>query len=312
MLDPETNFTRALGPSVNCFKHDSSHVWERWGGSNEFSDISWIEGPWVSRHNGTYYLQYSACGTEWRRYAVGVYTSSSPVGPWRYDDRSPLLKDRGGLIQGPGHHAVADGPGRSVWLMYHVLFRNTDKFDRRLALDPAGFDESGRMVMSGPSDTPQFVPGITDDPMHRNDTGWLALSIDKPVTASSSAPGRTPNYAVDNYVRTWWEAGNSARPQWVKIDLLGMFTVEACRTIFSTADMQNEGRSPIKYKIEASVDDQSYMVLVDKTGNSIERNIEYDPVPSTRAQYVRITVVDWPKGARPGIIEFTVFGTRAL
>ncbi len=32
---------------------------------NEYSEDSLIEGPWVIKRNGIYYLQYSASGTQW-------------------------------------------------------------------------------------------------------------------------------------------------------------------------------------------------------------------------------------------------------
>jgi len=35
--------------------------------------VSWIEGPWVTMHQGKYYLQYAGPGTEYKSYADAVY-----------------------------------------------------------------------------------------------------------------------------------------------------------------------------------------------------------------------------------------------
>jgi hypothetical protein len=35
-----------------------------------------LEGAWVTKHDGKYYLQYAAPGTEYNIYADGVYVSN--------------------------------------------------------------------------------------------------------------------------------------------------------------------------------------------------------------------------------------------
>ena len=51
----------------------------------------------MTKRNGTYYLQYSAPGTEWKTYAVGVYTSKRPLGPFTYAPRNPSDATRHGI-----------------------------------------------------------------------------------------------------------------------------------------------------------------------------------------------------------------------
>lgn len=308
VLDPVANFTRALGPSVHCFAYDPAHVWERWGDANEFHDVAWIEAACVIKHRGRYYLTYSGCGSEWRRYAVGCYTADSPTGPWTYDPRSPLLCERGGLLNGTGHHAMTIGLDGNWWMIYHVLFAQNHKFDRRLAMDPVGFDEQGRMIVRGPTETPQFAPAATGDPTH-DDPGLLPLTINKPATASSHAPGRTPDYAVDNYVRTWWEAADDSLPQWLVVDLLGPFTIEACRLIFSLAGAPRQSEpAPYRYRVEVSDDGTEWRLASDKTAHGVPRNVEYDTFPPIRGRYVRLTVTDAPRQRRLGLIQITAFG----
>ena len=69
-------------------------------------------------------------------------------------------------------------------------------------MDPVGFDENGNMFIKGPSETPQWAPGVKARPWKDNDSGLFPLSEDKNCTVSSEAPGRNAPYAVDNDNRT--------------------------------------------------------------------------------------------------------------
>ena len=89
-LDPQ-RLNRFLAAPKRLFGFDRSHVWERYGEMNEYPDVSWIEGPWMLKHKGTYYLQYSASGTQWLTYATGMYMSKSPAGPFIYAAVNPAL-----------------------------------------------------------------------------------------------------------------------------------------------------------------------------------------------------------------------------
>jgi xylan 1,4-beta-xylosidase len=309
-LDP-LDLTRFRAPARNCFRFEPSHLWERWGEKNEFDDRSWIEGAWVTKNNGRYYLQYSAPGTEWKNYSVGVYTSTSPLGPFTYDARNPILCDRGGLINGTGHHSVVEGPDGGLWAIYTVLYRNRHKFERRLALDPVGFDRRGNMVFNGPSETPQWAPGVKKDAWLGNDAGSIPLSIDKDISASTTSPGRDAVYAIDNNVRTWWEAQEGDPKPSLKVDLGREFSIEAARILFSDAHLDSKKGvlpGPFQFKLEASSDDVVYRIVWDKTKNTGDRNIEYGEFPAQRSRYVRLTVTGGPSGLPVGILEFTVFG----
>ena len=48
---------------------------------NTFLD-PFIEGAWMTKHNGKYYLQYGAPGTEFSGYADGVIVGNHPLGPF--------------------------------------------------------------------------------------------------------------------------------------------------------------------------------------------------------------------------------------
>jgi len=181
------DLTHFAGPAKKLWTFDPSHVWERYGDNNEGTSLSWLEAPWMTKHNGTYYLQYSAPGTEWKTYAVGVYTSRSPLGPFRYAPVNPILVHKNGLINGTGHHSIVQGPDGNLWAIYTILYRNWNVFDRRIGLDPVGFDAMGNMFIAGPSESPQWGPGNAAKPSLDNASGSLAVSTNRYSWAVSSA-----------------------------------------------------------------------------------------------------------------------------
>jgi xylan 1,4-beta-xylosidase len=330
-LDPR-DLTRFAAAPKHLFGFDNSHVWERWGDRNEYANVAWIEGPWAFKRNGIYYLEYSASGTQWRSYASGIYMGRSPLGPFTYSPRNPLLRKTTGIVTGPGHGCVVQGPDRNWWVFYTIVLANPPG-GRRVGMDPVGFDAKGNIFTRGPSDTPQWAPGVVADPARDGDSGSIPLTINKLRAMnqrggfSSQRPGHEAAYAVDDSNGTWWEpAEDDAKPT-LTIDLGSitefeseqLFTVDSSRIEFMTGGFRfgagpsatpaPGGHAAFCYKIEASSDGREYRTILDKTRNEITRYTEFDELPPTHCRFVRLTMTDWPRrGTPPGIIEFTVFG----
>jgi hypothetical protein len=308
--------TKFLAAPTHFFQFNSAHTWERFGSANSYSEVSWIEAPWMTKRNGTYYLQYSASGTYWTTYAVGVYTGKHPLGPFTYDSSSPILVDHKGLINGTGHHCIIQAPDGSTWALYTVLLRNWNRHpgtDRRVGMDPVGFDSHGSMFIKGPTETPQWAPGVKASPWTGNDSGSIPLSIDASYTVSSEGPGRNAPYAFDNNARTWWEpAATDSRP-WLTLDLGDataedpdqQFLINSSRILFSYSGSHPE---PYRYKIEISKDGKNFQAVVDKTTNSTFSTVAFDEIAPITGRYVRLTLTGWQQGTVPGVAEFTVFG----
>ena len=90
--------------AMPCFNSDKEvHGWERTGERHELPRRPYIEGAWMTAHDGRYYLQYAAPGTEWKSYADGVYVADTPTGPFRYMDNSPVSAKPTGFTGGAGH-----------------------------------------------------------------------------------------------------------------------------------------------------------------------------------------------------------------
>ena len=62
------------------YANPAEYGWEVPGDYNTLvGRAPWIEGPWVTKHNGKYYLQYAGPGTEFKSYADAFYLSEFPL-----------------------------------------------------------------------------------------------------------------------------------------------------------------------------------------------------------------------------------------
>jgi arabinan endo-1,5-alpha-L-arabinosidase len=86
------------------------------------NDRAWettvVEGPWVVRRDGTYYMFYAAGQYDTAEYCTGVARSSTPTGPFeKYPE--PVLGTHDSW-SGPGHGCVVTAPDGSDWFVYHA------------------------------------------------------------------------------------------------------------------------------------------------------------------------------------------------
>ena len=330
-LDPN-DISRFAGPVKHLFGFDNKHVWERYGEMNEYTDVAWIEGPWLQKHNGIYYLQYSASGTQWKTYAEGYYTSKSPLGPFKYASNNPLLRKTEGLVTGTAHGSIVEGPDGNLWQFYTIVLSNPPG-GRRIGMDRIMFDKNGNMSVNI-TDTPQWGPGVVKG-TKKGDTGSIPVTINK-VRAmnalskfSSEVSGHEAAYAVDNSSGTWWEAAaTDSLPTLTvelspatRFDVVQLFTIDGVRLMFNGGRRGGSARptaggiqpSPeiYKYKIEVSMDGKTYQPALDMTKNSTARNTIFEEIPPVKCRFVRLVVTNWPKQNPLGVLEFTVFGKPA-
>lgn len=341
-LDPD-DLTKFAGPPKHLFAFNKDHVWERYGEMNEYTDVAWIEGPWMLKRNGTYYLQYSASGTQWKTYANGYYTAKSPMGPFTYAPNNPLLRKTDGLVTGTAHGSIVEGPDKRLWQFYTIVLNNPPG-GRRIGMDPVTFDNDGNMSVRI-TDTPQWAPGVVADPAKDGNSGSIPVSINK-VRAmnaqsrfSSQQPGRDAAYAVDNSSGTWWEPSPDDTQPTLTVDLgpatrfdvTQLFTIDSVRLLFTGGGRRFGGQadttsasatntvpatalpptSAHQYKIEVSTDGNTFTTVLDQSTNAVVRNTIFEEIPPTKCRFVRLTMINWPRTTPLGIIEFTVFGKPA-
>ena len=126
----------------------------------------WNEGPYVVKHNDTYYLMYSANCFCNESYALGYATSKSPLGPFIKYSGNPILTSFSlpGEISGTGHHAMTKSPDGKEWIVVyhshvHVGQLNEDNHGiRQVNIDRLEFRPDGSMQVLGPTMSPQKYP----------------------------------------------------------------------------------------------------------------------------------------------------------
>ena len=269
-LDMKNKFLPiAKKPDSLLFLRPDIHGWERFG-ENHTSDIKpFIEGAWMTKHNGKYYLQYAAPGTQFNVYGDGVYVGKSPLGPFQYAAHNPFCYKPGGFATGAGHGSTVCGPGGIYWHFGTIHLSINYKFERRLCMFPTFFDEDGVMYSDTYfGDYPHYSP----DQVSRQTTsggfrGWMLLSYGKPVKASSQLESYPVENVTDENLKTFWVAEKNDDKQWVEIDLEEVSDVYALQlNFFDYEETGFWGRMPNlrqRYLVEASVDGARWQILAD-------------------------------------------------
>lgn len=111
------------------------------------------EGAFVLRHNGRYYMTYSANSYESPFYGIGCATAESIKGPWlKYAD-NPLLQNTGGMV-GIGHSAMFTDKEGKLRIVFHSHWSATEIHPRTMHIGYVRFvpQEEGpdKMVIEGP------------------------------------------------------------------------------------------------------------------------------------------------------------------
>jgi xylan 1,4-beta-xylosidase len=185
-IDPVT--FKPIGNEASFFLLDGAkHGWENPGDANDRLTVKgWLEGTWMTKHNGTYYLQYACPGTEYVTYSDGAYTSKSPLGPFTYAPNNPVSTRVSGFAHSAGHSATFQDKFGNWWHIGNALIGDKDQYERRLSLFPAGFDADGVMyVNTGLGDFPIALPSAAADAL-ASSPAWSG-----PTTILPSIPSMT-------------------------------------------------------------------------------------------------------------------------
>lgn len=141
---------------------------------------SGIEGPFVLKREGIYYMFFS---TWTRGYEVGLLRSRSPLGPWELASPEPIFGTRKARYRGEGakvagefedsedpyaetgHNAIFEGPDGKLWSSCHYMIDNGRPFESsdegslpkgQLGIEPLYF-RNGIFAIDGPTWTGQTV-----------------------------------------------------------------------------------------------------------------------------------------------------------
>ena len=150
------------------------------------------EGPECIEYNGKYYLTYSGSG--WEEYSMGYATSNSPTGPFVKNETPFATEKNASNVKAPGHHCLFRSPdGKELWCCYGAVVQHSNgDITRRLYFDRIGFDNEGKIYMSGPSIGAKMVPSGTN--------GYVDLALDATVSVTADFTAKTAQLVHDGNI----------------------------------------------------------------------------------------------------------------
>jgi xylan 1,4-beta-xylosidase len=307
------------------FLEDWRYGWQRFGEyyDNTFLD-PFIEGSWMTKHNGKYYLQYGAPGTEFSGYADGVVVGDNPLGPFT-PQSDPLSFKPGGFARGAGHGSTFQDNFKNWWHVSTISISVKNNFERRIGIWPTGFDKDDVMYCNTSfGDYPHYLPAafhfadiVKEDLNEKpNDfTGWMLLNYKTPVEVSSTLGGYHANNADDENIKTYWSAVSGNKGEWIQTDLENVSTVNAVQINYADQDVSADHLGKIngreqyhQYKMYYSVDGKKWKVLVDKSNNKTDVPHDYVELEKpVQARYIKLVNIHMPTG-KFAISGFRIFG----
>jgi hypothetical protein len=277
--------------------------WQRFG---EYMDDTFLdafaEGAWMTKHNGKYYFQYGAPGTEFSGYADGVVVGNGPLGPFT-PQSDPLSFKPGGFARGAGHGATFQDHWDNYWHVSTIAISVKNNFERRIGIWPAGFDAEDVMYCNTAfGDYPHYLPDGKSDHLQSRFTGWMLLNYQKPVMVSSALPGHPANHAVDESIKTYWSAATGNPGEWIQSDLGNISTVHAIQINYADHEVDSAflGKSLgvfHRYRISHSMDGENWQILVDKSEN--RQDVPHDYIElehPVQTRFIRLENIQMPTG----------------
>lgn len=302
------NPTLVDGEIKTVIKFDNSNVWERQGAYNHGLYRGWTEGAHLYKNGDKYYLIYSSAGTEFTSYAMGVYVGDNPMGPFKYQDKNPLIRGTEGIVHGCGHGSVVDGPDNTIWIFYTSIISCFHKFERVVGMDRAHIDNEGNLVCGAPSSFPRFAPSCGENA--GKDAGFLPLTAEEFPIVSSCLLGSEPIYITDQNPKSWWCPEFTDKNPEVKIILGNVYEVASARIIWKEVGLDYKKGitpKPVSYTIEGITKDGERVMLCDNSANDADMYIDYRELPKIACKEI-ILKFKKPEDYTLGITDFTVFG----
>lgn len=293
---------------------DWRYGWQRFGEymDNTFLD-PFIEGSWMTKHNGKYYYQYGAPGTEMSGYADGVVVGSKPLfdGIEVHPQSDPLSMKLGGFARGAGHGSTFQDNYGNYWHVSTIEISVKNNFERRIGIWPAGFDKDDVMWCNTAfGDYPHYLPSAQQNEYGSGFTGWMLLNYDKPVQVSSTLGGYDANNAVDENIKTYWSAVSGNKGEWIQSDLGNVSTVNAVQINYADQDATFLGKQTNiyhQYILYYSVDGKKWKILIDKSNNKTDVPHDYVELEKpVQARFIKLENIHMPSG------KFAISGLRVF
>lgn len=289
-----------------------------------YSQRPFIEGAWMTKRGGIYYLQYACPGTEFNTYGDGVYVSDNPLGPFKPAVNNPYSYHPGGFMPGAGHGSTMEDLHGNWWHAATMRISVNHNFERRVGIWPAGFDNDGELFCNQRyGDWPREIESKTANPWAN--PKWMLLSYGKAVTASSSAEEYAPENICDENVKTWWQAKSNTFNEWIQIDLGKSMDVRYIQVNFADVNLENAIPGEIRGKdsarcidenemitgwiLEGSDDGTTYFLIKDTSLDNTDYSHDAAIIEEgARIRYIRLSHIKVPYDAKPCVSGIRVFG----
>lgn len=286
-----------------------------------YGHMPYIEGAWLTKHGGRYYLQYACPGTEFNTYCDGVYESDRPLGPFTLAKNNPYSYHPGGFASGAGHGSTMQDLSGAWWHTATCRISVNHIFERRVGLWPAGFDRDGVLFCNQRyGDWPMNLDKLRQNPWAQPD--WYLLSFHAAMTCSGSTPGHGACLAADESIQTWWQA--DFQTGWLQMDLGSLCSVHAVQINFADDSIPcppdvpfapdqsryiDAGPHRTRWLLEGSADGQCFTILADR--RQADTDLSHDLVvlqAGVQLRHLRLTVTHRPYGQPPAVSGLRVFG----
>lgn len=290
-------------------------------------DAPYLEGVWMDKHNGIYYLQYATPRSCYNTYADGVYISENPLGPFRLAKNNPYSYKPGGFIAGAGHGSTMKDRFGNLWHTATMRICMNHNFERRIGLWPAGWDNDQEMFCNQRyGDWPINIEKTKKDPWANPD--WMLLSYRKKAKASSYREDNVPGNVTDENVRTWWRAKTNIPGEWIEVDLGKEYNIHAVQINFADDNLIiplpegaklrgalhqerwiDETQQATRWRLEGSIDGKEYFVIEDKY--ETDTDLPHDLVvreKGIKARYIKLVINSLPYGQEACVSGLRVFG----
>lgn len=120
------------------------------------------EGPYVIKHEGMYYMTYSANHYASPDYGIGLAYANNPLGPWTKDKNNPILQNPDSLV-GTGHSAFFRDKADQLYIVYHAHNSKEEVHPRKVYFNPVEFvkidnEERSMLEVQEPRYEPKAKP----------------------------------------------------------------------------------------------------------------------------------------------------------
>ncbi len=141
------------------------------------SESAYVEGPWIHKRNGTYYMIYASHGVPEK---ISYSTSKSLTGPWKYQG---VIMDQGNGTAFTNHSGLIDFKGRSFFFYHNQKNVSGGGYSRSTAVEEFTWNADGSIPTIKSTDNGVVKPIHNLNPYERVEAetkSWVGgITVDK-------------------------------------------------------------------------------------------------------------------------------------